>query len=340
MKHSSFFDKIHWRVLTSLLLLICGYTQGQRPQPEAPYGIHDPVMIKQDSTYYLFCTGMGISCYSSTDMNHWTKEAPVFKEPPAWAVKAVPGYKGHTWAPDISYHNGKYWLLYSVSAFGKNTSCIGLAENVTLDPDSKDFKWVDHGKLIQSVPGRDDWNAIDPNMIYDQDNHPWVCFGSFWDGIKMVQLKDDLSALKEPEAWFSLAKRQRAFNGQDTAAGDGAIEGPFIFKKENCYYLFVSFDYCCRGLNSNYKVMVGRSRELKGPYLDKNGVPMTEGGGSVVVSGNRRYPGVGHCGVYDFNGQDYIIFHGYDRVKGGMPRLLIEKLKWDANGWPYIDGLD
>ncbi|QEC72110.1 arabinan endo-1,5-alpha-L-arabinosidase [Arachidicoccus ginsenosidivorans] len=309
---------------------------GQTMPMAGPYGVHDPVMIKQDSSYYLFCTGQGITCFSTSDLVNWKRLAPVFKTPPLWAVKAVPGYKGHTWAPDICFHNGKYWLLYSVSAFGKNTSCIGLAENITLDLGSKDYKWVDHGKLIQSVPGRDDWNAIDPNMVFDENNHPWVCFGSFWNGIKLVRLKDDLSAIDEPQSWYSLARRPRKSAASDTAAGNGAIEGPFIFKKGAYYYLFVSFDYCCRGINSNYKVMVGRSKSLTGPYIDKSGTPMLEGGGSPVVTGNKRYPGVGHCGVYTFGGNDFIIFHGYDREKNGRPRLLMEELQWDEEGWPIV----
>jgi len=306
---------------------------------EGPYGVHDPVMIKQDSVYYLFCTGMGISCFSTTDKIHWKREEPVFKTPPEWAVKAIPDFKGHIWAPDISYYNGKYWLLYAVSAFGKNTSCIGLAENATLNPNDKDYKWIDHGKIIQSVPGRDDWNAIDPNMIFDEDGHPWVNFGSFWSGIKLVKLTDDLSGIAQPEEWYGLAKRSRNITAKDEEAGDGAIEAPFIFKKGNYYYLFVSFDYCCRGVNSTYKIMVGRSEKLTGPYIDKTGVDMRLGGGSLVVSGNEKYPGVGHCGVYNFDGKDYIIFHGYDSTQNGRPRLLMEELQWDKENWPFVSAI-
>ncbi len=76
-----------------------------------------------------------------------------------------------------------YYLYYSVSAFGKNTSCIGVATNTTLDPGDKNYKWVDHGKVIQSVPGRDLWNAIDPNVVLDESQQPWMVFGSFWSGI-------------------------------------------------------------------------------------------------------------------------------------------------------------
>src|SRR5688500_13382005 len=147
--------------------------------------VHDPVMIKQGNTYYLFCTGMGISVFSSSDWKNWKKEDPVFNSPPNWAVETIPSFKGHIWAPDISFHNGQYYLYYSVSAFGKNTSCIGLATNKTLDPASRVFKWIDHGKVIQSVPGRDLWNAIDPNLILDENETPWLTFGSFWAGMKL-----------------------------------------------------------------------------------------------------------------------------------------------------------
>ena len=131
--------------------------------------VHDPVMIREKGVYYLFCTGMGISVFSSPDMTNWKKEKPVFDAPPSWALETIQGFKGHIWAPDISFHDGQYYLYYSVSAFGKNTSCIGVATNKTLDPSSSDFKWTDHGKLLQSIPGRDLWNAIDPNVAFDDE---------------------------------------------------------------------------------------------------------------------------------------------------------------------------
>lgn len=315
-------------IFVIVLLLVNAIAFSQMPV------VHDPVMIKQDSVYYLFCTGWGISCFSSTDRVNWKQEKPVFPEPPDWAVKAVPGYKGHTWAPDISFYHGKYYLFYAVSAFGKNTSCIGLAENSTLHPSSPDYKWIDRGKIIQSVPGRDDWNAIDPNLVVDEEGHPWIDFGSFWSGIKLVRLNDDLSAIAQPEEWYGLARRKRAFTVDEKEAGDGAIEAPFIVKHEKYYYLFVSFDYCCRGVNSDYKIMVGRSEKITGSYIDKDGTLMSNGGGTLVLAGNKDWPGVGHCAVYNFDGQDYIIFHAYDVSDNGKPKLKIRKLNWDDEGWP------
>ncbi len=297
--------------------------------------VHDPVLIRQDSTYYLFCTGFGITVYSSKDRATWKKEKPVFAEAPQWAVKAIPGYRGHTWAPDISFHNGLYYLYYSVSAFGKNTSCIGVATNKTLNPASPDFKWQDHGKVIQSVPGRDLWNAIDPNLVRDQKDVAWLAFGSFWHGIKLVRLSEDGSSVANPEEWYTVASRSRNPVLPDSVAGDAAIEGPFIFRKDNYYYLFVSWDYCCRGEKSTYKVMVGRSQQIQGPYVDRDGVPMNLGGGSLVVEGDKEWNGAGHSATVTFDGVDYLVFHGYDAADGGRSKLRIEKISW-INGWPVL----
>jgi arabinan endo-1,5-alpha-L-arabinosidase len=249
-------------------------------------------------------------------------------------MQTIPGFRGHIWAPDISYHNGQYYLYYAVSAFGKNTSAIGVATNKTLDPSDKNFNWVDHEKVIQSVPGRDMWNAIDPNLII-ADNEPWLAFGSFWNGIKLVRLDNSLTKPAEPEKWFTIASRPRNAVLPDSVAGDAAIEGPFIFKKDNYYYLFVSFDYCCRGEKSTYKMMVGRSEHVYGPYVDKDGVPMNLGGGSLVLEGDKNWYGVGHNAVANFNGVDYLVFHGYEAHDNGKPKLRIEKLSW-INEWPVV----
>ncbi|CAN5406652.1 arabinan endo-1,5-alpha-L-arabinosidase [soil metagenome] len=297
--------------------------------------VHDPVITKQDGIYYIFCTGQGITVYSSTDMKHWKREQPVFSQAPDWAVAAVPGFKGHIWAPDISFHNGQYYLYYSVSAFGKNTSAIGVATNKTLDATANNFKWIDHGKVIQSVPGRDMWNAIDPNLAIDENNQPWLAFGSFWEGIKLVKMDNNLTAVAQPEKWFTVASRKRNEALPDSVAGDAAIEGPFIYKHDKYFYLFTSFDYCCRGEKSTYKMMVGRSEHIQGPYIDKNNLPLNNGGGSLVLEGDKNWHGVGHNAVAAFNGIDYLIFHAYDASDRGRPKLRIEKITW-INDWPVI----
>ena len=301
--------------------------------------VHDPVMIQQGDTYYLFCTGFGISFFSSKDLLHWKKEKPVFAASPQWAVNTIPTFRGHIWAPDISFHNGKYYLYYAVSAFGKNTSCIGLTINKTLDPSSPDYKWEDQGKVIQSVPGRDMWNAIDANEIDDDNGNHWLAFGSFWNGMKLVKLNNHLTAFAIPEEWHTIASRPRDFNLPDTSAGNAAIEAPFIIKKDKYYYLFVSWDYCCRGEKSDYKVVMGRSSAITGPYLDKNGIAMTLNGGTMLVQGdNKEWFGAGHNAICKFNDKYYIVYHGYDAKDKGKPKLIIDQLEWDSEGWPKVIG--
>jgi arabinan endo-1,5-alpha-L-arabinosidase len=114
------------------------------------------------------------------------------------------------------------------------------------------------------------------------------------------------------------------------------VEAPFLFKKDKYYYLFVSFDFCCRGLESTYKVVVGRSENITGPYVDRDGRKMIYGAGTPVLTGNKNWPGVGHSATYTFDGIDYIIYHGYDASDHGRSKLLIDTLQWDKDGWPVV----
>ena len=322
-----------------LLILFLWLPSLARAQAPAPPLIpaHDPVMIQQGATYYMFCTGPGIAVWSSADRKHWKSEKPVFDKAPTWATQAVPGFRdNHIWAPDISRHNGVYYLFYSVSAFGKNTSCIGLATNKTLNPNAANYKWEDQGRVLQSVPGRDLWNAIDPNLVRDEAGTPWLTFGSFWEGIKLVKLRPDLKAPAQPEQWRTLARRSRDPRLNDSLPGNGAIEAPFIFRKGEYYYLFTSFDFCCRGPQSTYKIMVGRAKAVTGPYLDRAGVALDQGGGTQVLAGDKNWFGLGHNAVCTFDQVDYLVFHGYDAADKGHSKLRIEPLGWDAAGWPVV----
>ncbi|MCL6523373.1 MAG: family 43 glycosylhydrolase [Thermoflavifilum sp.] len=297
---------------------------------------HDPSIIKTDSIYYIFATGPGIFFWSSTDRQHWQFRGKIFNRTPDWVYHIVPDFGGDMWAPDISYYRGKYYLFYAVSKFERNTSAIGLATNVTLNPEDKNYYWDDHGIIVQSIPGRDMWNAIDPNLAVDRQGIPWLVFGSFWDGIKLVKLDTSRTRLAKPEEWYTLASRYRTYGIADTLPGDGAIEAPYIIYRNGYYYLFVSFDYCCRGVKSNYKVAVGRAKNIIGPYIDKSGKLMTDGGGTVIVEGNENFPGLGHNSILHDQGKDYIVTHAYDAKKNGLPQLVILPIKWE-NDWPIVN---
>jgi arabinan endo-1,5-alpha-L-arabinosidase len=299
--------------------------------------IHDPAMAKEGDTYYLFSSGPGITFYSSRDMTNWELRGRVFPGEPSWAKGVASRFNGHVWAPDIAHHDGRYYLYYAVSAPGQNSSAIGVIINKTLDPDSPDYQWKDQGIVLRSMPNRDLWNAIDPNLIVDETGTPWMDFGSFWSGIKLVKLDSSWTAVAEPQEWHSIAKRDRSVLVDDREPGPAEIEGPFIFKKGDYYYLFVSWGLCCRGKDSTYKIMIGRSKDVKGPYLDKDGKSLAQGGGSLVLAGNKDWAGMGGCSAYVFDGKDYLVFHAYETADNGLQKLKIAEIKWDEKQWPVID---
>ena len=291
--------------------------------------VHDPSIIKEGNTYYVFSTRAGIAIRCSKDLIHWQLCGDVFAHLPEWAVKDVPGLRG-LWAPDVSYFNGRYYLYYSASTFGSNHSSIGLATNETLDPSSDKYRWVDQGKVIGSNID-DDWNAIDPNVVFDEHHQPWLAFGSFWGGIKLRKLEQATGKLSsQDQNLYSLASRPR------TSSSPGAIEAPNIIRKNDYYYLFVSFDLCCRGANSTYNIRVGRARRLTGPYIDRSGKAMIDGGGTLVVGGAGRWAGPGHCAVLQEREGDYLVYHAYDTEWRGVPTLRISTLHWDSEGWPTV----
>lgn len=293
-------------------------------QDGAVQRVHDPHIFREGGFYYIVSTGPGIPIRRSKDLFHWEVIGRVFAEVPKWAREAVPGVRS-LWAPDISYFNGEFRLYYSVSTFGSNRSCIGLATNKTVDPTSKDYRWVDQGKVVESRPGRDDWNAIDANHVFDPQNRPWLAFGSFWSGVKLLAL-DPRSGkpLDSPPNVLAIASRP----------GSKAIEAAFIVRKRGFYYLFVSFDLCGRGVESTYRIMVGRSRDLTGPYRDRSDKAMTEGGGTPVLESHGYVRGPGHNSVLLDGGKNWLVHHYYDARAKGVPTLQIRPLLWGDDGWP------
>ncbi|HTN38965.1 MAG TPA: family 43 glycosylhydrolase [Arachidicoccus sp.] len=301
--------------------------------------VHDPVMGKDGDTYYVFATGNGISTLYSKDLITWKRGKPVFDSTPGWVKEALPNFKGNNiWAPDIIFYKGLYHLFYSCNATpGMPDAAIGHATNPTLNPNNPNFKWTDHGKIVQSVLNRDLWQAIDPNVIVDEDGTPWFIFGSFWDGIKAVKMTDDMMKLKWPEEWHSIARRPSTQKLYNYGLNDSQIEGAFVFKHGEYYYLFTSFDMCCRGVKSNYHIVVGRSKSVTGPYLDRSGFSMMDGGGTVVAIGDGiRWAAVGHNSVYHIGNKDYLFTHAYSIPDKGVSELVVSEIKWDSEGWPIL----
>jgi arabinan endo-1,5-alpha-L-arabinosidase len=285
-------------------------------------GTHDPALIEANGKYYLYATGDGVGAKTSTNLAAWSAAPAVFSSNPAWIKSEVPGAT-NLWAPDISEFGGQYHLYYAASTFGSNHSCIGHATRAALDTGS----FTDHGSVLCSnaAGATDDFNAIDPNVVLDEAGTPWMSFGSFWSGIKLVKLATD--GTRADDSIKGIANRP-----QDS----GALEGPFIVRRCGYYYLFVSFGACC-GSPWDYNVRVGRSTSVGGPYVDKAGTALTQGGGTLLVTGNATWTAPGHNAVIFTATGAYNVYHALD-ANHQNPVLRVAELVWDADGWPISGG--
>lgn len=279
---------------------------------------HDPAAVEQNGVIYLNYTGNRLPAKTSKDLVAWNATSTAFGSNPSWIATQVPGAT-NLWAPDLSFFNGKYHLYYSASTYSSNTSCIGHATRDSMESGS----WTDQGSVVCSVRS-DNWNAIDPNVVLDIYGTPWLSFGSYWSGIKLIQL--DPGGARANQDLHSIASR----NG-------GAIEAPYMVRRCGYYYLFVSFDKCCNGANSTYNIRVGRSDQITGPYLDKDGKPMMEGGGTPLVAGDGTWKGPGHSAVLFVGKAAYNIYHAY-AARNGAATLRVSELVWDKDGWPISGG--
>lgn len=302
---------------------------------------HDPSIIREGHTWYVFATGkapdggqFAVRC--SDDREHWKLCGHVFDRIPEWIHQRSP-QTSELWAPDISHEDGVYRLYYAYSVFGKNTSGIALAENRTLDPRSPQYHWEDKGLVLESK-ATDNFNAIDPNFVRDAQGRDWLVFGSFWDGIKLHRLNAAGKLSQQDQKYYALARRARPANAEPAPHGLPpnweAVEAPFIVHHGGFYYLFTSWDLCCRGVKSTYRTMVGRSQAITGPYLDKTGKPLTQGGGTDLLTGNARWRGPGGESLWmGPDGHDLIVFHAYD-AKTGVPFMQLSTVTWEG-GWPH-----
>ena len=256
----------------------------------------------------------------------WLPEGRVFAEGefPEWHDRIVPGNRGHLWAPDVLRMGEKYFVYYSVSTFGRNTSAIGLAVGASVDPSSSEWQWEDRGPVMVTRAG-DRMNAIDPAIFRDAaDGTCWLAFGSFWDGIHLIQL--------DPATGLRLDPNQPPIR----LAGAPEIEASYLYARDGFYYLFVNWGICCRGVNSTYEIRVGRSRAVTGPYVDRHGVDLRDRGGTLVLASTGRWIGPGHASICVRDAQEWLVHHYYDRELNGRPRLRMVPLTWDDDGWPGV----
>lgn len=315
------------RALTALVAILLAVlpntaqAAGSYPDPLPLTGqqiIHDPTVIHLKSGEYVaYSTGGVIGARLSKDLRHWDDAGNAFAEPPSWWYEY--NNTGDPWAPDISRRDGRYWLYYAVSSWGTNHSAIGVATS----PSGLPGTWTDHGRVFTSEP-TDTWNAIDPAIVR-ADGGLWMAFGSYWTGIRMVELNPKTGKAVPGAPVHHLATRPDA---------PYAVEGAYVVKHGHHYYLFASYDACCQGVNSTYRIRVGRSTSVTGPYTDSTGKPMLEGGGDLLLASHGRYTGPGGESVFRDHGQDWLAYHYYDADDNGTPKLGLNRLSWSRDGWP------
>ena len=321
-------------------------SQAARAQLSGALGTHDPSsIIKDGSTYFDYNTGQGIAAKWSSDGIYWNNESTgVFSSPPAWTTEHVSGFTGNFWAPDVAYFGGLYHLYYAASNWGTIDSGIGVATSSTLSRSSSSYGFVDQGKVVasQAVGHTDSYtdttafNAIDPSILVDNDTAKiWMSWGSYSSGIVVTQLNP------------STGKPLNGYNATlvaNNAPGGGwgsSIEGSAIIKQGSYYYLFVNYGGCCSGVSSTYNIRVGRSTSPTGPFLDKNGVDMRHGGGTMFLSDNGRFIGPGHFARFvDTDGTDYFSYHYYDGDAVGAPTLNKQQLYWTSDAWPSAEAVN
>ena len=291
-------------------------------------GVHDPSIMRQDSSWYVYSTdfsnpGGHLPVRCSADRQIWTLCGFVFADIPPWVLVKAPGIHD-LWAPEPSFFGGKYHLYYVGSIFGTNQSVIGVASNSTLDPRSPSYRWVDDGEVIESNPSLD-YNTIDPSILVDTDGGVWLTFGSYWTGIKQIRI-DAATGKPADGTLYALAAHP----------GNNAIEAPSLVHHGAFYYLFVSYDFCCKGASSTYRIMVGRSASVHGPFVDMNGNPMMQGGATQLLAGDGQWAGPGGQTVYlDPVQGDTIVFHAY-ATSNGLAWLHLNHLSWSGD-WPRIE---
>ncbi|KAF5341510.1 hypothetical protein D9758_012580 [Tetrapyrgos nigripes] len=297
--------------------------------------VHDPTMCK-DSTgkYFVFSTAPGIEIRTSTDRTAWTLVGTVWPNGAPWTDQYTGTSNGNLWAPDCTVIGNTFYvylsffppsistyppssqLYYAASSFGSQNSAIFFAKSTTGMPGS----WTNQGLVTSTSPGAS-YNAIDPNLYIEGSNW-YLALGSFWTGIKLETLGSS-TGKPTSNSVTSLAQR---------TANSGAIEASVIYKQGSFYYLFTSWDNCCQGTSSTYNIRVGRASAVAGPYVDKSGVALTNGGGTLVLGSHGNIIGPGGQDVMDDNDGPILVYHYYTSA-GSF--LGINRLDF-SSGWPAV----
>ena len=290
--------------------------------------VADPTVIRTDEGFYLYATQTNsywIPIYFSKDLVNWEFKRSAFRKATRPTEDVLPG-GGAFWAPEIRYINGKYVLYFSWAKWGDGS--ISYTAVATSDSPVGDF--LNAKPLLIT----DDFgsNCID-QFYYEEDSKKYMFVGSF-NGIYVTELTDDGLSVKRGADGKPVLKKQVCGR---------AFEGTNIYKKGKYYYLFASINNCCpnNGMDSKYKVVVGRSENLLGPYVDRKGKDMLDNSWELVLEGDgETFFGPGHNSIIipDDAGTDWMIYHSYVKENGTVGGRLgmLDRIVWSADGWPTI----
>lgn len=300
---------------------------------QGQFGAHDPSrIILCNGRYYVYATGANIQMRYSDDLVHWSNGQSVLAASdsvngvPQWARNASPGNTGNVcWAPDVIYFNGLYHLYYAFSSWGSPNSVIGLVTSPTLDTRDAAYHWTDQGLVVQSSTTSGGPNCIDPAPVYDALGRLWLVYGSYNNyGIGLTRLDNTTGLrLNPPSDVYQLA--------------NGGYEASYIILHDGWYYLFFNDGSCCAGASSTYHILMGRSRSITGPYLDKTGKNLLSGGGTFFLGTTGNKIGPGHMGEYNDGTIDRFTYHlESDGTNFGNVTLNVQTLLWTTDGWPVV----
>ena len=275
-------------------------------QVGAPY-IHDPSTIAEcEGKYYTFGTGSG--GLISED---------------GWSWHAGAERPGGGAAPDVLKIGDRYLVIYGATGGGLGGGHNGrilTMWNKTLDPKSPDFKYSNPIEVASS-DGMEDCDAIDPCLLLDPStNRLWTTYGTYFGTIRLIEL--------DPKTGERIKGNQEKDIAIDCEATD-------LIWRNGWYYLLGTHGTCCDGVNSTYNIVVGRSRNVEGPYTDNVGRDMFHGGGRMVIAAGDRKTGPGHFGrtIIDEGVEVMSCHFEADFDMSGRSVLGIRPLLW-KNDWP------
>lgn len=289
-------------------------------------GAHDPTILRHEDGYVLQSTNNMLLTAISEDALKWTYKGNALAAIPDWLKTVTNNGVEDIWAPDLFYFGGEYRSYYTGSAFGKNTSGIGYVSTKSINPSSSEYSWSDKGEVVRSV-STNNYNAIDADVVVDAEGQYWMVFGSWWNGIQLVRLDESTGKQSTSDKTvYSIASR-----------GVSGIEGPSAIEHDGKYFLFTAWDVCCKmgsDIEDNtYKTAVGRADAITGPYVDRSGKALSNGGGTILLQRYGRYYGPGGGEAFKDLNRIRFAHHYYDSNRNGSPTLHIRDVVFTDDNW-------